>query len=147
MPDLKDLYNDLAVATLMEPNQITADAYSDYVDTQGYNGVLFLVQGDGTTADATHYVTPKLYGYTGAAPQTASGYSLCAAAEFQGSFGAINDTNDHIAAVGLVQHLYRYYMILFDETSTADVEVSACALLSSRNQPAGDDTPTTGAVS
>ena len=147
MPDLKDLHDNIGSAVLQDPASVTATTYSKYIDTQGYNGVEFELQALGGTCDGTHYLTPAIYGYTGVAPQTASGYSACAAGELNGTLAAINDTDSNNQRVGLKQHLYRYYHIKWTESGTATVVIAAKALLSSRNQPAGDDTFTTGSVS
>ena len=147
MPDLKDLHDNIGWATLEPPTSVTATTYSDYIDTQGYNGVEFVLQALGGTCDATHYLTPAIYGYTGDTPGTASNYTACAAGELNGTLSAINDTDDNIQHVGLKQHLYRYYMIKWTESGTATVVISAAAGLSGREQPAGDDSFTTGGVS
>lgn len=147
MPDMKDLHNDLAYVFLKCDGDVTADSYTAYVDTQGYNGVEFVVIASANTADSSNYITPKVYGTNNATPGTFANYTICAAGELEGSFAAINSTDDYCDSVGLKQHLYRYYTVFLDETSTADADIAVVAILSARHQPANDDSVTTGAVS
>ena len=142
-----DLNGLIGVATMQEPASITADTYSDYVDTNGYEGVAFHISFKGGTADATNYITPSIYGYTGSAPGTASGYTVLGTADYNGTIEVADDTDDHAFIISLRAHEYRYYHILWDETSTATVVVQASALLVGGDHPAGDDSITTGAVS
>lgn len=142
---LPDLYSNYKAVPLYVGGNVTGDTYSLYIDTQGLDAVAFVVATNANTADSSNYVTPKVYGYTGAAPTTASGYTACAAAELNGAFTAqkVTSTQD-VQIVSLKQHLYRYYTILLDETSTADTEVCVIALVSSLHQPSSSLSPTTG---
>lgn len=152
--DLLDLTSNVMPVDMKEPAQVTADGYTDYVDTQGADGVLFAVYANATTADASNYIAPKLYGYTGDTPGTFTNYTRCEDQEVIGSVSStyadtdvINSTGATLDVLSLREHKYRYYCFLLDETGTADAIIGVMALVSKRSKPGSDDTPTTGTVS
>lgn len=152
MADLRDLYNDLLLVEMKSPAAVTGDVNTSYVDTKGYDGVLFVIQANATTADTSNYIEMKLYGLAdGGTPTTASSYTLVTDDEVQGSSNStyayadrINTTGSTYDSIGLKTHAYRYYYWKCDETGTADAIIGVTALMSGRHQPAQDDTPATG---
>ncbi len=148
MAKLPDFYYSWKPVSLYDATSISADTYSKYVDTLGYNGVAFLVGSVMTTADASNYITPKVYGYTGDTPGTGTNYTVCASTELNGAFTSRNSQTTHeVEVVSLKHKAYRYYHVWFDETLTAEGIVWAVALLFGETQSVYDDSPTTGTVS
>lgn len=144
-----DLHNNTALADLANNDSVTADTYSDYIDLTGYEAVEIIVSSTMATADASNYVTPKLYG-ANATPASFSSYTALADNDLNGAFTARNDTTEVAEKVGYAagDNHYRYLCVFLDETGTASGTFTVQALLGrARNQPAHDDTLTTGAVS
>lgn len=151
---MKDLYHNLQVKQLYSLTATTADAYSYYIDTADLDAVGFLVVAVMTTATAgSHYVQPKIYGYTGSTPGTFTNYTVCTAAEVNGSDSStyaypdnLDSTTNFTTFVSLAQHNYRYYCVFLDENGTAEGTIGVYAVCSSTSQPSSGVTLTTGAV-
>ena len=144
MSSQKDYYSDMIAVPLL-CDDLSADTNSLYVDTSGYQGVFFTVTMNMTTASAGNSFTGELYGYTGATPTTASGYTQITS--FNGSLSAHATTGLTSEIVSPYDHAYRYYYIGIDETLTAEGDVCVTAHLYNRHQPSSDDTVTTGTPS
>lgn len=145
---MKNLYHDPGSIVLMDTVNLTADTNSKYIDTLGLLDLVVEISGLATTSDGgtTNYFTPRVYGYTGSAPGTASGYTeLTAATDYDGTLSAIS-TGHFIQTIGLLQKNYRYYYIKMDETGTADIHCMVKASFLSEDMPSRDVTPTTGTV-
>ena len=148
MGALYDFYTNVKPVVLYSGGNLTGDTYTNYVDTTDATGVAFVVVEYCNTADGSNYFTPTVKGYTGATPGTGTNYSTCAAGELDGAFAAYTTaTTMHVQMVSLRQHLYKYYCLLLDETSTADSEFAVVALLTYAHGKVTSWSPTSGTVS
>ena len=144
MSSQKDFYNDqIAVPLLCD--DLSATTNSLYVDTSSYKDVWFTVTMNMTTASTGNSFTASLYGYNGATPTTASGYTQITS--YNGSFAANDSTGLTSEWVAPYDRLYRYYYIKITEASTAEGDVCVTAHLQNRHQPSAADTVTTGTPS
>ena len=141
MSSQKDYYSDIIAVPLL-CDDLSADTNSLYVDTSGYSGVFFTITMNMTTASTGNSFTGQLFGYNGATPTTASGYTQITS--FNGSFTVNDSTGLTTEVVQPYDRLYRYYYIGIDETLTAEGDVCVTAHLYGRHQPSVDDTVTTG---
>ena len=146
---MKDSYNNKKWKALHGPAQVTSDTNSDYIDTQGKEDVEFIVSNYVTTGDGSNYITPQVYGYNGASPGTASGYTILDATELHGGLFTAETTGSATGTQSrsLKVHPYRYYYVLINETGTADSIITVLVGCGDASQPSSDDTLTTGAVS
>ena len=142
-----DLHNNVAVAHLLDAQDITADTYSNYVDLAGYEGAEFLVNfGAATPLSGSAYMTPKLY-EASVTPTATGSYSAVAAGDLLGSFTAIDaQSEDQTTQRVGYRGSKRYVCVLLDETgSLTSCLVSVDAVLGiPRDAPAA--APTTGTV-
>jgi len=144
-----DLHNNTECKVLYEGTSVTADAYSNYIDLQGYEAAEILVFGTMSVADSSNYITPKLYGAT-ATPAASGSYSALSGNDLNGAFSAFNDTTSFMQKVGYAAgaNHYRYLCVLLDETGTADADTLCVVVIlhKGKHQPIDDDTLTSGTV-
>ena len=142
-----DLFHNAVPVALINNNAaVAATQQSNYVDLEGYLGVIFVLIADGNTGDATNYFTPTVQEAT-ATPGSTSSYSAVAAGDLFGSWTVLNTTNEVIDHVGYRGNS-RYVNVALTETLTASQDVTLIALLiPGRKNPSNSDSPTTGTVS
>ena len=134
------------VVELLFDTQITAEAWSKYVDLQGYDEVTFVVRQSGNTASSGNTFTPTIQ-VASASPTSQSSYSAASTDQINGSFTAHTSTGDKAPETASFTPgpNDRYAAVKLTETGTADFDMTVYAILSrGRHQPISGDTPATG---
>ena len=142
-----DLHNNIAVAHLLDAQDITADTWSNYVDLAGYSSVEVLVNvGAATPLSGSNYFTPVLY-EASVTPTSSASYSAVGAADLLGSFTAIDSqTEDQVTQrVGYKGGL-RYIAVKLDETGTVTSFLTSVDAIVGDPLSAPAAAPTTGTV-
>jgi hypothetical protein len=137
----KDLHNNIATVMLYEPQNTTADTYSNLVDLQGAESVELLVHcGALTGVDGSNYFEFKVYESDTTA---AADFTLVGTNDLLGAFTRVDSTTKDqvIQKVGYIGNK-RYLRVLIDETGTITAGiVGVTAILSNgRHQPLTDRT-------
>jgi len=95
MAALLDLYDDVEVYQLLDPDDITATTYSDAIDLNKAEGAMFIINvGTVTTADSNDYLTPKLMYEDVAAGSTPTGSNGTEETDYNGTLTKIDATTE-----------------------------------------------------
>jgi hypothetical protein len=150
---MKDLFNNILPVQLVAPVDKAHTAwYSNYIDLQGFEGVVIEVSvGAVTGGIAGSYLLLVLY-EVDATPATGSGYGAVAAADMQGSFGTVyNGHNDGTLQRVGYKGSKRYIMVkgtYVDSGSNVSADiVGVTAIVGIAAERPINAAPTTGAVS
>jgi hypothetical protein len=149
---MKDLFNNIFPVQLMAPaDKAHATWYSNYVDLQGYEGVVIEVNiGALTGGSSSDWLTLALY-EVDAVPATFSGYSAVAAADLQSGLAAKTYTgvgDYQVQRVGY--HGSKRYVCLrgtYTSTGISAGIIGVSAIVGISAERPINAAPTTGAVS
>lgn len=131
------VYNHQFVRALAQANLTSTTTSTLIVDSFGYESLMYTITlGTLTTATASNFFTVTVE--ESDSPTFASGVSTVAATRIIGTPPVINNTvtSDSIIKFGVVKGTARYFRLVFTETGTADINVSAQAVLgNARHKP------------
>ena len=149
---MNEMYNNVKVITLAEAADLAhTDTQSNYVDREGYAGLMIIVAiGALTGVDTSNYVTPILQ-EAADTPASAGSYSTVSAAQVLGAFSAVTTTAlDSCVQAVEYKGTDRYVNVKLDYTGTgisAGIVGVYAILYNPRKASIASVTPTTGAVS
>jgi len=151
---MRDAWNKTAKAHLLDAQQINSTTTSKYVDLQGFEAALLVVNmGAGANLDSGDYFT---FTVEESDDTTDANFSAVAAADLIGDIDAslVVDADDEDAITKTVSYIgsKRYIRVVITETSdtgnaTLYVGVSAILSRARHDDPASGITPTTGTAS
>jgi hypothetical protein len=131
------VYNNKFVRALKEVNMTAASVNGLVIDTFGFESTAFVITlGTLTAATSSNFYTISVQ--ESDSDTFASGNVTVPASRIIGTGTVINDTvtSDSIIKFGVVKGTLRYQRLVFTKTGTADINVSAMAVLgNARHKP------------
>jgi hypothetical protein len=129
----RDIMSLLDAVEALVAAQITGDTNGVIVDTHDYNAVAFLIQvAAASTLTSSHYFT--ITAEEGDAANLSDAVVIPVARRL-GPAVVLNDTGiaNSVISTGYAKGTKRYMRLVFTETGTADVNLSALALLGGKD--------------
>jgi hypothetical protein len=146
----REIRSTTAVAQLREYATLSADAKTAYVDRQGWDAVLFMVDNGALTVPTTGTNTLDItIIHADDTPDTAGSYAAAAATDVTNTLPLLGDTNAtaQLRTIGYVGNK-RYVALDLNETGDVSADLGVWVILQKFGQePSNAATVTTDAIS